>query len=68
MRIATYAKKLENVLKHRPRFESSSVSATVTLTGEDHKPMIDLEIQDQVVSLDITEAKGLANWVKKVAQ
>jgi hypothetical protein len=68
MRIATYAKKLENILKHRPRFESESLDAVVTLTGTDNKPMIDLTIQDKVVSLSVEESRGFADWVKKVSK
>jgi hypothetical protein len=69
VRIATYAKKLESALKHRPRYDSLDVSATVTLTGTDHKPMIDLEFPDEKVhSLDIESAKSLAEWIKKVTR
>jgi hypothetical protein len=68
MRISTYAKRLESVLKHRPHFESLSVKAMVTLTGADNVPMIDLSLDDTIVSLNVDEARDLANWIKKVAQ
>lgn len=68
MRITTYQKKMEAALKHRPRFESSNVKATVTLTGEDNLPMIDVELGQEIFSVDIAEAKLLANWIKQVAR
>lgn len=68
MRITTYQKKMEAALKHRPRFESSNVQATVTLTGSDNLPMIDMELGEKVVSVDIDEARLLANWIKQVAR
>lgn len=68
MRITTYKKKMDSVLKHRPRFESQSVHATVTLTGSKNEPMIDMSFNDQVVTLDLEEANKFAAWVKKVAR
>jgi hypothetical protein len=68
MRVSTYQKKMADVLKHRPRFESQSVNATVTLTGEQNEPIIDVELGEKVVSMDVNEAKEFANWIKKVAR
>ena len=68
MRITTYQKKMEAALAHRPRFESQNVQATVTLTGQDNLPMIDVELGERVVSVDIEEARLLANWIKQVAR
>ena len=68
MRITTYQKKMEAALKHRPRFETQNVSATVTLTGQENLPIIDVDLGSQVVSLDVGEARELADWIKKVAR
>ncbi len=68
MRVSTYQKKLSAVLKSRPHFESEHINATVTLTGDDYKPMIDLNISGNGASLDLVEANDFATWVKKVAK
>lgn len=68
MRISTYQKKMESALKHRPRFESENVSATVVLTGNESTPVIDVGLGEQIFSVDVEEAKNLANWIKQVAR
>lgn len=69
MRITTYQKKLEAALKYRPRFESQNVAATVTLTGNDNLPMIDVELgAETTFSVNVDEARLLANWIKQVAR
>ena len=68
MRITTYKKRMDSVLKHRPRFESKSVSATVTLTGGENTPVIDMNLNDNMITLGIDEAKLLATWIKQVAR
>ena len=68
MRITTYQKKMEAALRHRPRFETQNVSATVTLTGMDNLPIIDVDLGDKVVSLGVGEARELADWIKRVAR
>ena len=47
MRISTYQTKLSKVLQYRPRFETENVEATVTLTGDDNVPMIDLTFKEE---------------------
>jgi len=68
MRITTYQKKMEAALKLRPRFESENLNATVTLTGADNMPMIDMQAGDDIVSVDLEEAKLFASWIKQVAR
>ena len=72
MRVSTYQKKLSAVLQHRPRFESEGISATVTLTGTDNVPMLDVTIGDEdsgvTSSIDLNLANDFASWVKKVAK
>ena len=71
MRVSTYAKKFQNIVKNRPHFESEAVEAIVTLTGADFRPMVDLKKQspedaDAVISIDLEEAKRLAQWIKSL--
>ena len=68
MRISTYQKKMDAALKHRPHFESKDINATVVLTGNSNMPVIDMGIGDQVYSINVDEAKELANWIKQVAR
>jgi hypothetical protein len=72
MRVSTYQKKLSAVLQHRPRFESERLKATVTLTGTDNVPMIDVTLGDDETgftsSMDMNQANDFASWVKRVAK
>ncbi len=68
MRVSTYAKKFEKAIKNRPRYETEHVEAIVTLVGDDYKPYIDLSFKESEPSLDLEEAKNLANWIKSVAK